>query len=145
MIEPLEARDADAVAAISRASFPRGWTPEEVIGAVSRAIGLGLVAREEGRVLGYVIGWVAGGEAEVVEIAVAPEARRRAIGRRLLGAWIGAAVARGAEVAHLEVRANATPARALYRAAGFHEVGVRAGYYADGTDAILMTWEWPRR
>ena len=44
--------------------------------------------------------------------------------------------------ATLEVRESNTAARALYRAYGFYEVGLRTRYYADNhEDAIIMTTE----
>jgi ribosomal-protein-alanine N-acetyltransferase len=42
----------------------------------------------------------------------------------------------------LEVRVSNVAARALYRAYGFYEVGLRKRYYADNhEDAIIMTTE----
>lgn len=41
--------------------------------------------------------------------------------------------------ATLEVRAGNAAAVALYRRLGFEEVGRRRRYYADGSDALLMT------
>jgi ribosomal-protein-alanine N-acetyltransferase len=44
--------------------------------------------------------------------------------------------------ATLEVRVSNEPARALYRAYGFHDVGLRKRYYEDnGEDAVIMTTE----
>jgi [ribosomal protein S18]-alanine N-acetyltransferase len=38
----------------------------------------------------------------------------------------------------LEVAAGNAPARALYAAAGFAEVGKRRRYYPDGSDALVL-------
>jgi ribosomal-protein-alanine N-acetyltransferase len=48
------------------------------------------------------------------------------------------AVLRKAAVMFLEVAAGNVAALALYRAAGFAEVGRRVRYYADGSDALVM-------
>jgi [ribosomal protein S18]-alanine N-acetyltransferase len=83
---------------------------------------------------------VVAGEAHIHNLAVAPENRRQGLGRLLLRLALEAASRQGARVVHLEVRAGNAPARALYRAAGFREVGQRAGYYsAPAEDAVLLS------
>jgi ribosomal-protein-alanine N-acetyltransferase len=47
-------------------------------------------------------------------------------------------VLRGAAAMFLEVSDRNLPARALYAAAGFAEVGRRRRYYADGSDALVL-------
>jgi ribosomal-protein-alanine N-acetyltransferase len=41
-------------------------------------------------------------------------------------------------VAFLEVRPSNAAARALYERAGFRDAGLRARYYQDGEDALVM-------
>jgi ribosomal-protein-alanine N-acetyltransferase len=51
----------------------------------------------------------------------------------------GWAVHRGAQLAHLEVRASNAAALALYAKLGYRRVGIRTGYYVDnGEDAFLL-------
>lgn len=94
---------------------------------------------------GFAIGRVAADEAELLTIAVAPEARRKGLGRRLLAAFEAEAARRGAAVAFLEVAETNAAARALYTGAGWRETGRRRGYYrvdeATRLDAIVMTRE----
>ncbi|MFZ1480313.1 MAG: GNAT family N-acetyltransferase, partial [Paracoccaceae bacterium] len=74
--------------------------------------------------------------------AVAPEARRRGLGARLVARFVYQARLRGAARAFLEVSAENPAAIALYESTGFTTEGRRKGYYAapDGarTDAIVM-------
>jgi len=77
-------------------------------------------------------------EAEILTIAVAPEARRHGAGRALLRAAAHAASQRGAVTLFLEVSEANDIARALYESEGFGKVGQRRGYYQDGTDAVVM-------
>ena len=92
---------------------------------------------------GFLLASVAAGEAEVLTLAVAPLARRQGIGRRLVAGFLAVAAARGAQVALLEVAADNRAALALYRGAGFAEVGRRHGYYrtpeGQAIDAVVMT------
>jgi ribosomal-protein-alanine N-acetyltransferase len=77
-------------------------------------------------------------EWELENIVVAATARRRGIGKRLLGELIEhVRSARGSEI-FLEVRQSNHDARALYRKIGFEETGLRKGYYSyPPEDAIL--------
>jgi len=87
------------------------------------------------------MGRVVAGEAELLTLAVAPQERRKGLGLALLAAFDDSARAAGAESGFLEVAAANVPARALYKAAGWREVGVRRGYYRlpdGGTDDALV-------
>ena len=85
------------------------------------------------------------GDAEVLRIAVAPEARRAHIGSRMLEQMIEAARTRGMEQIFLEVRASNEAARRMYAQAGFREIGVRRAYYSNpDEDAVLMKLELER-
>lgn len=117
---------------------PRSWSEAE-FAALLAAPGAILVAEPQGFALGRAIA----GEAELLTLAVAPEARRRGVGRRLLAGFLAEAAARDGRRVFLEVAADNAAALALYRATGFAEAGRRRGYYArsDGqrTDALVMS------
>jgi ribosomal-protein-alanine N-acetyltransferase len=68
-------------------------------------------------------------EAEILTLAIRPEARRRGTGSRLVAAAAQAAREQGAVSLHLEVADDNAAALALYVRAGFVETGRRAGYY----------------
>lgn len=137
---PVAAVDRDAVVALETATEPRplGW---DALGAeADRQDGLLAVVRDAADVVvAFASARLLAGVAHVLRIAVAPDVRRRGHGTALLAHLVGWAAATGAVEVTLEVRADAAPARALYRAAGFGEVGVRPRYYAGGVDAVLMT------
>ena len=118
-------------------TVPRPWTEAEFAGLLG-AEGAILVA-EPG---GFALGRALAGEAELLTIAVAPGARRRGLGRRLLARFLAEAAARDAAEVFLEVAEDNAPARALYAEAGFAQAGRRRGYYlaADGatTDALVL-------
>ncbi len=94
------------------------------------------VADEAGQPLGFVLLGLAADEAEVITLAVLPDARRRGIGAALVAAAAREAAARGATRLFLEVAEDNAPARALYARAGFVPVGRRKGYYARPAAAV---------
>lgn len=91
-----------------------------------------------GTLAGYHCWWLLQGELEVLNLATAPDFRRRGIAAGLLEAALATAQNAGLERALLEVRAGNTGAIALYRRFGFREYGRRPRYYHDGEDALLM-------
>ncbi|MEZ5922203.1 MAG: GNAT family N-acetyltransferase [Parvularculaceae bacterium] len=78
------------------------------------------------------------GVARIYSIALAPAARGKGFGRRLLESAERAARRRGADRLRLEFRPSNRRARALYERAGFLLLEVKPAYYADGEDAIRM-------
>ena len=77
-----------------------------------------------------------------MNLTVTPEGRGRGLGRFLLRLAKDLATRRGAREAFLEVRESNLAARALYRSAGFSEVGRRPGYYTrPREDALLLRHE----
>ena len=127
---------AAALAMIHRAAFPpaAAWGVEAIALQLGLAGAFGFLDPRGGMVLARAVA----DEAEILTLAVAPEARRQGIARALLAAAIRAAEARGAAEMFLEVAAGNAPARALYFRCGFAEVGRRRRYYADGEDALVL-------
>ena len=90
----------------------------------------------------------AGDEAEILTLAVAPQARGRGLGRTLLRAAIIRAQAIGAQTMFLEVGADNPQALALYAGLGFAKVGTRKAYYSThsgGTDALVLRLSLPAK
>ena len=93
----------------------------------------------DGELLGWAGVLVIADAAEIMTVGVVPSARRAGTGRRLLDALLAEVLRRGVREIFLEVRADNDAARAMYRSAGFDEVGLRRGYYAAGrVDAVTM-------
>jgi ribosomal-protein-alanine acetyltransferase len=133
------ADDIDAVVAIERASFGDAWSRASLADLVAHPHALFIVAEVEGRVAGYIVAWYVVDEAEIANVAVASEHRRRGIGERLLAHVLEEGRRRATAHVYLEVRESNAGARALYAAHGFDEIGRRARYYARPTeDAIVM-------
>lgn len=97
---------------------------------------------------GFVMARAAGDEAEILTLAVAPDARGRGLGRALLRAAIIRAEEMGARAIFLEVGADNPQALTLYAGLGFAKVGTRKAYYAThsgGSDALVLRLSLPAK
>lgn len=119
-------------------TMPRPWGACEFAALLSGP-GTFLCAAEAGFALGRAVA----GEAELLTLAVAPEQRRRGMGRALLARFEAEAAQRRAAIAHIEVAACNTAAQALYQGAGYTVTGRRPRYYhgPDGrtADALMLS------
>jgi [ribosomal protein S18]-alanine N-acetyltransferase len=134
--------DLDAVLQLEAALFgEEAWSREMLNGELSQqpASRNYLVAEEAGGLSGYAGLLTAGGQADILTIAVATSRWGHGIGSALLAAQLAEARRRGCTEMFLEVRADNTRAQRLYKWWGFTEIGVRRGYYQpSNTDAIGM-------
>lgn len=130
----------DTLAALHGRAFvtPRPWTADEFARFLADPLVFLLVEGDAGLIVGRAVA----DEAELLTVAVAPEARGRGLGQRLVTRFLYQARLRGAESAFLEVAEDNAPARALYARAGFAETGRRRSYYLhpDGlaSDALVL-------
>jgi putative acetyltransferase len=91
-----------------------------------------VVARSDGRAVGCgAIVASSDGWAEIKRMFVSPLARGQSIGRRLLQKLEAAALERGIALLRLETGTKQPEALALYRSAGFVEIGPFGNYSAD--------------
>lgn len=139
-IRAAEARDSEHLARIHAASFHRGWGVDEFERLLSERAARGhlLCAAPKTPPIGFVLSHVVAPEAEILSLAVLPSARGKGYGALLLDHHLRRLVCEGVSVSHLEVEESNQPALRLYRALGYVEGGRRKGYYAGGTDALVM-------
>ena len=92
----------------------------------------------DGGVAGYVVTVLVGRVADLLRIGVRADHQRRGLAGILLTGALEQARAAGAERVMLEVSDLNAPALALYAGHGFSTLDRRRGYYADGSDALVM-------
>lgn len=152
-IRPMTARDLGRVVAIEAVCFGKeAWpfqTFKELLAAFSKAEptrGEMWVAEDPdtGELLGYAGVEVSAlwGEMDVINIAVAPEHRRRGVGQSLMQWVIDLCQQLGIPLLWLRVRASNRVARRFYRRQGFRQRGRFEGYYQDPDEpAIIMAMD----
>ena len=124
---------------IERVSFANPWGKADFcyLLADRDALRLGLLHR--GELIGYALGYFAGRDFHLANLAVDLARRSQGWAKQLLERILRLAAEQGASRCALEVRSANRAAQALYCKAGFRIVGRRVAYYSDPPDdAVLM-------
>ena len=138
-IVPATLADLDAVHRIEQSSFPAPWRREFFRAEVGADGRFNLVAKKDGRVVGYLFAMWIFDEMHVNKIAVIAEERRRGIADALMDRCVEFARAHHVDSIALEVRQSNSGAQEFYRHLDFRPSYVRARYYPDGEAAVVMT------
>lgn len=139
----MRTQDLEAVSRIELTAYPHPWT----FGIFRDCLAAGYecwVLERSGELIGYGVLSVAGGEAHILNVCVAPTEQGRGLGRRVLSRLLDLARWHRAERVFLEVRPSNTVAVALYDSIGFNEIGRRPNYYPGKRgreDALVMAME----
>ena len=142
-IRPATIDDVGAVTVLEEELFAGDdWSLESVTEEVTGPHRHAFVAcDDDGSVIGYVVAMQVDEVLDLHRVAVMPAARRTGIARALLSAVQQAGRAGGARRMLLEVSDGNEAALRFYAGAGFTEIDRRAGYYRDGTDALVLQTE----
>ena len=117
------ADDLDAILSLDAACFEPFWRYDAA--SLSRLLDTEriVMALLEGRFVGYTLSTLRAGEGSLGRLAVAPEARRRGIGRALALEALDRAARTGARNVVLSTQEDNAASRALYCGIGFRETG----------------------
>jgi ribosomal-protein-alanine N-acetyltransferase len=140
-IRQMRVYDLPIVRSIDECSFSTPWTLTTFrFELLENPNAYCWVAEIDETLVGFLICWLIIDEMHIATIAVHPNFRRMGIGKKLIVTGLSELIAKGAQMATLEVRAQNCIAKNLYQYFGFKTVGLRKAYYQDtGEDAILMT------
>lgn len=142
-IVKMSPRHVAEIAALEKQCFSDPWSENSVAYELTNSLSLWLVATEGDQVAGYVGSQAVMGEADVMNVAVAPEYRRQGIAQALVTELIIQLKGAGCTQLTLEVRASNESAIALYKKLGFQQVGCRPRYYRNPKeDALILRKEW---
>ena len=138
----LQMRDLNEIEEIERASYPTPWSRSMFIGEISKpsSLCIGAFDGDTDELVGYMIisryvdAW------HVMNIAVAPEQRRRGVATMLLQRLFELTAGDDRRGYTLEVRVSNDAAIRLYERLGFRPRGVRRGYYTDNREDALIMW-----
>jgi len=136
--------DVDAALAIEQAVQRFPWTRGNFIDVLNSGYVCRVDETDSGEIRGYAILMPAADEAELLNIGVAAAQQRKGLGRAMLGEMLETACGMNMKRVFLEVRPSNIAAIALYRSAGFSEIGMRRDYYRNVggcEDALVMACE----
>jgi ribosomal-protein-alanine N-acetyltransferase len=142
-IRPLELKHLNGIEEIERRSYPTPWSRSMFAGELAKPASICFGAFDGDELVGYMIisryvdAW------HVMNVAVAPEHRRRGIATLLLDRLFASTEDGTGRGYTLEVRVSNEGAIKLYEEAGFHARGVRRGYYTDNREDALIMWREP--
>ena len=142
-IRRLQLRDLSAIETIERGSYPTPWSRSMFAGELAKPSSICLGAFRDERLVGYLIvsryvdAW------HVMNVAVAPAARRSGVATALIGELFALTVDDHRRGYTLEVRVSNVGAIELYERLGFETRGVRRGYYTDNREDALIMWRDP--
>lgn len=130
--------DLPSVIAIERRSFSTPWSLAMFVLELSKPSSICLAAEgEEGEIHGYLVCARYEKVWHLMNVAVAPERRRRGIAAGLIGEMFERSGSQSRFT--LEVRESNSAAISMYERLGFQRAGRRQRYYQDnGEDALIM-------
>jgi ribosomal-protein-alanine N-acetyltransferase len=135
----MKEEDVEAVAGILHAAAEAAsWSEESLRDCLSWDDAISLVSESNKRVSGFLIGRRVHEEAEILNIAVLPENRRRGEGSTLFVAALEQFRKKRVRRVFLEVRESNAGAIAFYKEHGFSETGRRPHYYRGPDEAAVI-------
>lgn len=132
------------IAELEQQCFSDPWSVNSIQYELNNRLSLWLVATDGETVVGYIGSQTVLGEADIMNVAVSPQYRRRGIGEKLITS-LELLLKEEKDVYQLtlEVRVSNEPAIALYKKLGFSQVGKRPNYYSHPKeDAYILRKEW---
>jgi ribosomal-protein-alanine N-acetyltransferase len=133
------------VAALEKLCFSDAWSENSIRSELNNRLSLWLVAVDGDNVAGYIGSQTVLGWADMMNLCVSPEYRRRGIGEALTMELERRLRENRVEQLTLEVRVSNASAIALYEKLGFRQVGLRKKYYEKPReDALIMRKEWDK-
>lgn len=131
------------VALLEQACFSDPWSEKAISSELINPLSCWIVALDGEMLAGYVGSQSVLGWADMMNLAVAVDYRRRGIAEQLVHTLIDNLKSQDVTCLTLEVRASNQPAIKLYEKIGFSQVGRRPNYYHNPKeDALIMRKEW---
>lgn len=131
--------DLDQVEEMERQIFSDPWSRQSIENDYCQPDNIYLVAEADGYVAGYCGVWCSFECADLCNLAVAPEWRRRGVASALFGEAVRRCRSRHVERLLLEVRISNEPALSFYEKKGFRKIHMRKRYYRNPVeDAWVM-------
>jgi len=135
-------QDAPAIARLEEICFSDPWSEKSIASEVNNPLSYWLVAEDHGEIAGYVGSQSVLDAADMMNLAVSPDYRRKGVGAMLIRELSHHLQQNQVIALLLEVRVSNFPAISLYEKLGFQQVGRRPKYYHNPReDALILRKE----
>ena len=128
----------DTVCEIDKASSCYNWTKEMFMEELVNKNSFFKILFLDDKIVGYIIYRILFDEAEILNIVIDNNFKKRKLGKYLLEQTINDILERNIKTIFLEVGKKNIPAVNLYLQFGFKQYNIRKGYYKNGENALLM-------
>lgn len=136
------ARDMSEVLAIENRSYESPWVEDDFIRFLRQKNCIGMVAKYDNRVVGFMIYEIHKQQLRILNFAVHPEVRRESIGCQMVEKLIGKLSRQRRNKILLEISEYNTPAQQFFSEMGFKATSVLKNYYDDcDEDAYVFRYE----
>ncbi|MCC0654305.1 ribosomal protein S18-alanine N-acetyltransferase [Clostridioides sp. ES-S-0001-03] len=139
-IEEMTIKDIDEVFEVEKNCFEDYWSKESFRKDLSNEVAKYIVAKLDGKVVGYVGIWLILDEGHINNVAVHSDYRGKKIGDKLIKRLVDLCKDNNIASMTLEVRASNKIAQNLYRKYGFKMGGIRKEYYNDNKEDAIIMW-----
>lgn len=130
--------DSPEIFSVISSSLKDGFAENSVVEAIDSDNALVYVSEESSGIDGFVISYFAADEAELLQIAVRPDARKRGVATGLIRELKNGLLEKKIKTLFLEVRESNSKARKCYEKFGMVSCGKRPGFYkGPAEDAII--------
>lgn len=141
IIRRMKPEDAPEAALIEVENFSVPWSEQSFREAAVREGNIYVVAEEDGEILGYAGAWCVFGEADITNVCVRADKRKKGIATKMLRFLIEEGVHKEISTFFLEVRESNLAAIALYEKFGFQKIGIRKNFYEKPVEnGIVMSF-----
>jgi [ribosomal protein S18]-alanine N-acetyltransferase len=138
-ILPATAQHVADILRIERACFSDPWSEQSFRALVGNPDALFLVAAgADGRIVGYTAALDGRDDGEILNVAVAADARQQGIGGLLLDAAMRTLKMKSVKRLYLEARESNAAALSLYESRGFVRLSIRRNYYRRPVENALV-------
>ncbi|EET59497.1 ribosomal-protein-alanine acetyltransferase [Marvinbryantia formatexigens DSM 14469] len=140
-ITEMQPENLATVAAIEKTIFSQPWSEKGFAASLQSKDTLYLMAWLDGEPAGYCGLLQSFDEADITNVAVKEECRRRKVAETMLTELIRRGAQRGIRAYTLEVRRSNAGAIALYEKLGFTSCGIRRNFYEKPAEDAVIMWK----
>lgn len=140
VIEMMTSKDIDGVFEVEKNCFEHHWSKDAFSKELKNDVARYLVAKIDGKVVGYVGIWFVMDEGHITNVAVHSDYRGKKIGDELVKELVKLCKESNIASMTLEVRVSNIVAQKLYKKYGFKLAGIRKEYYSDNKEDAMIMW-----